>query len=114
MKTIKNMFVAGMLTLSLAAVANEDKLNTTAGSDVTITKNDGQVELSILNTTMTTFTLYIYNPNGELVFNGVLGNETSLGKTFDFSSAKKGKYVFTLENENGQRLNRTIKAGSVR
>jgi hypothetical protein len=114
MKTIKRMLIAGMLTATLTAVANEDKIVTSNADNVTITKNDGQVQISILNRNRTTFTLYIYNPNGELVFKDVLGNDTSLGKEFDFSSAIKGKYVFTLVNADGEKTFHTVKAGSVR
>ncbi|MCW5520473.1 hypothetical protein J1N09_11520 [Aureitalea sp. L0-47] len=109
MKTIRRILMAGMLVVSLSAAANEEKVITSG--DVTITQDDRQVDVSILNTSENTYTLYIYNPNGELVFKERLGSETSLGKRFDFNSALKGNYKFTFVTNNGERTSYTVKTG---
>ena len=101
--------MAGMLVVSLSAMANEEKVITSG--DVTITQEDRQVDVSILNTQENTYTLYIYNPNGELVFKEQLGSEISLGKRFDFKSALKGNYRFTFVTGNGERTSYTVKTG---
>jgi flagellar hook assembly protein FlgD len=109
MKTIKRILMAGMLVISLSALANEEKVITSG--DVTITQDETRVDVSILNTQENTYTLYIYNPNGELVFKERLGNETSLGKRFDFDSALKGNYKFTFVTGNGERTSYTVRTG---
>lgn len=68
MKTIKRILMAGTLIATLTATANNEKLIVGNNSDVTITNSNETVDISILNTQNNTYTLYIYNPNGELVF----------------------------------------------
>jgi hypothetical protein len=112
MKTIKRILMAGMLVVSLSVNANEVREITVKSSDVTIAKKENhQVEVSILNTEKIAYTLYIYNPNGELVFKEKLGNEASLGKRFDFESALRGNYKFTFVTNNGDKTSYTVKAG---
>ena len=84
MKTIKRILMAGTLIATLTATANNEKLIVGNNSDVTITNSNETVDISILNTQNNTYTLYIYNPNGELVFKQSLGSDTSLGKRFNF------------------------------
>jgi hypothetical protein len=111
MKTVKRILMAGMLVMSLSVNANEGRVIAVNDGEVTITNEDRQVEVSILNTQKNTYTLYIYNPNGEQVFKGRLGNEASIGKRFDFESALKGKYTFTFVTDAGDKSSYTVKAG---
>lgn len=111
MKTVKRILMAGMLAISMNMLANEDKMITVNSGEVTITQDDRQVDVSILNTRENNYTLYIYNPNGEVVFKEELGNNVSLGKRFDFNSALKGKYTFTFITDAGERNSYTVKTG---
>jgi hypothetical protein len=111
MKTIKRILMAGMLVLSFSANANEKRAIAVDNGDVTITKENQQVEVSILNTEKNTYTLYIYHPNGDLVFKERLGNDSSLGKRFDFEYAQKGNYTFTFKTNSGERSSYTVKTG---
>lgn len=103
-----------MLVVSLSAMANNGKVTINDDRDVTITKENRLVQVSILNIENATYNLDIYNPTGELVFEGTLGNEASIGKLFDFKSAIKGEYTFTFTNDAGERFSYMIKTGSVR
>lgn len=109
MKTIKRILIAGLFIISMNTFANTDKVITVSSDDVTITKDGGSVDISILNTQENTYTLYIFNPNGELVFDEKLGNDTSLGKRFDFDWALEGNYIFTLTNDAGERSTHTVR-----
>jgi hypothetical protein len=111
MKTIKRILMAGMLVMSLSASANEERSIAFKSGDVTITKENRQVDVSILNTEKNTYTLYIYNPNGDRVFKERLGNDASLGKRFNFASALKGIYTFTFVTDAGEKSSYTVKAG---
>ncbi|KAA3622528.1 MAG: hypothetical protein DWP94_08055 [Flavobacterium sp.] len=111
MKTIKRILMAGTLVATLSATANNDKLIVGNNSDVTITNSNETVDISILNTQNNTYTLYIYNPNGELVFKQSLGNDASLGKRFNFEWAHKGDYTFTFVTNQGERSSYQVKTG---
>ncbi|MBT8263319.1 MAG: hypothetical protein KJO05_10880 [Bacteroidia bacterium] len=112
MKTIKRILLAGLLVVSVSAYANNEKIIAVNNGDVTITKEENrQVDVSILNTENYSYTLYIYNPNGELVFKEKLGNEASLGRRFDFNSALKGNYKFTFVTDSGNKTTHIVKAG---
>lgn len=111
MKTIKRILMAGTLVATLTATANNEKLIAGNNSDVTITNSNETVDISILNTQNNTYTLYIYNPNGELVFKQSLGNDTSLGKRFNFEWAHKGDYKFTFVTNQGERSSYFVKTG---
>lgn len=112
MKTIKNVLLAGLLMITAVAAANDIKVVTTEGGNVTITENDKKVSVSVLNTFETAYQLFIYDTKGNLMYHGDLGAETSIGAIFDFEGAKRGNYTFTLVNEENERQSYSIKTGS--
>lgn len=105
---MKRILLAGMFVLCGSVLANVEKEVTVNNGEVTIIKNDGRIDLSILNTKNNTYTIHIYNPNGDLVYKDVLGSETSIGRRFDFDWALEGKYIFKLTNSNGERTSYTV------
>lgn len=114
MKRVQKFLVAGMFMLTLTAMASDGKVISEKGKEVTITEEKEMVDVSILNTANDNYTLYIINPNGEVVFNGTLGNDASLGKRFDFKGAIEGKYTFRFTTSAGERFTYSVRTGSIR
>lgn len=56
---------------------------------VYVSENKGPVSISI------------FDEDGELVSIDIVKDKKSFSKTFDFEKLKKGRYVFTLENDEG-------------
>ena len=92
MKTIKNVLLTGLFMISMAAMANNEKVTTKEGN-VTITEENETVAVSVLNTNNASYQLFIYSNNGDLVFKGKLGDQASLGKAFDFLMKEYCSYV---------------------
>lgn len=109
MKTIKNVMLAGLLMIGMAANANERFA--TKDGNVTITKENEVVNVSILNTQNATYQLIITSEDGAVVYKGWLGNNLSLGKAFDFQTAEEGTYTFKLVSKNGASFEQDIKIG---
>ena len=106
--------IAGMFMLTLTAMANDGKVISEKERDVTITESKEMVDISILNVEKSDYTLYIFNPNGEVVYNGKLGNEASLVRRFDFKGAIEGKYTFKFMTTSGENFTYTLTTGSLR
>lgn len=109
MKTIKNVLAASLLMITMGAFATNDKV--IVAENVTITKAQEKVSISVLNTQHEDFTLFIYSASGDLVFKGNLGTEVSLGKSFDFSNAASGLYTFKVVSAKGTSTRKSIKIG---
>ncbi len=113
MKTVKTIFVAIALMISMAAMANDLEVISGMDGNVTITESSNTVSISILNSESVTYKLYIFHSTtGDLVYEGYLGNEKSIGKSFDFENSVKGNYTFKLVASNGEKANYKIKTGS--
>lgn len=108
MKTMKNVMLASLFVLSMSAFANNEKVTTKDGN-VTITQENETIAVSVLNTKNATYKLFIYSEDGTLVFKGKLGSSASIGKAFDFQTAQKGTYTFTLVNNTGETFVKDIK-----
>ena len=101
------------ITKHLYKLTNPDKIEIFMNNITNLVgeiKNE-TVDISILNTQNNTYSLYIYNPNGELVFKQSLGSDTSLGKRFNFEWAHKGDYKFTFVTNQGERSSYLVKTG---
>ena len=107
MKTMKNVMLAGLFVLTLSAFANNEKVTTKDGN-VTITQDNETIAVSVLNTQNAHYKLFIYSEEGTLVFKGILGSETSLGKAFDFQTAEQGTYTFKVVSNNGETFEQDI------
>ena len=114
MKTVRNLLVATAFMVTLSTMATDGKVITGEKHTVTITENKEIVDVSILNTDNQDYTLYIINPNGELVFSGKLGNDSSLVKRFDFKGAIEGNYTFKFKTNVGDNFTYNLKTGSLR
>jgi len=112
MKTVKTMITAFMLLTFMANYANDLKVIATNDGDITITEDNELVQVSILNTNNATYTLAVYSEGGELLYKESLGNATSLGKTFDFTSSVVGTYKFKLIDGAGKVSSYKVKTGS--
>ena len=112
MKTMKNVLIAGLLMITAAVAANDIKVVTTEGGNVTITENQKKVSISVLNTLQSEYQLFIYDTKGNLMYRGTLGADNSIGRVFDFEGAKRGNYTFTLVSEDNVRQSYRIKTGS--
>jgi len=112
MKTMKNVLLTGLLMITAVLSANDIKVVTNEGGNVTITQNQKMVSISVLNTVETAYQLFIYDTKGNLMYRGDLGAEASLGRIFDFEDAKHGNYTFTLVSENDERQSYSIKTGT--
>ena len=103
MKTIKNVLLTGLFMISMAAMANNEKVENVVleskpqEGNVTITEENETVAVSVLNTNNASYQLFIYSNNGDLVFKGKLGDQASLGKAFDFKTAE---YMASIVNKN--------------
>lgn len=111
MKTVKRILVALAVTFTLAMNANTERVITSKEGEVTITENHQLVQLSVLNTLESNYTLTIYGPGGQEIYQGNLGNNNSLGQQFDFRTAVNGTYTFVLTNDNGAVSSHKIKTG---
>jgi len=111
MKTVQNFLVAIAVMTGMAVQANDNKVISGNEEGVTITKENKQVQISVLNTEEATYNISVYSPVGDLLYEGVLGNDTSLGKVFNFSDAEYGTYRIELSNENGGVSTYNVKAG---
>ena len=109
MKTIKNVMLAGLLMIGMAANANE-RFATKDGY-VTITTENEVVHVSVLNTMNASYKLIILNEWGTIVYKGWLGDDLSLGKAFDFQTARKGTYTFKVVSKNGASFEQEVKIG---
>ncbi len=114
MKTMKKVLAFAILMLGLTAMANSVKVITEKDDNVTITKVNQLVQVSVLNMEEETYNLAIYNNAGDMVFEDKLGSDLSLGKQFDFNKAPKGEYTFVFTTNNGEELSYSVKAGSRR
>lgn len=114
MNKVRNTMIAGLLMLTVSAMASDGKVISSEERDVTITENNEMVNISILNTENSDYSLYIINPNGEVVFKGKLGNDTSLVKRFDFKGAIKGNYTFKFKTSSGENFVYTLRTGALR
>lgn len=101
MKSIQKMLVALAMMVSFAGFSNDSRVITSKDGDVTIVAKDRMVEVSVLNTAQTNYSLTIFSPAGEVLFEGELGNDNSLGRVFDFNSAMNGTYTFLFTSEDG-------------
>ena len=111
MKTVKRILVALTMTLTLAMNANTERVISSREGEVTITEDRQLVQLSILNTQQSNYTLTIYGPNGQEIYEGSLGSDNSLGQQFDFSNSVNGTYTFVLTNDAGAVSTYKIKTG---
>lgn len=109
MNTLKNVMLAGLLMIGVAANAKE-RFATKDGI-VTITKNNEVVNVSILNTKNASYKLVIYSEDGSVVYKGWLGDDLSLGKVFDFQTAEEGTYVFKFVSKSGAEFEQDVKIG---
>lgn len=114
MKTTKRFLALAVFMIALTAMANSGKVVTNDEGNVTITKVNHRIQVSVLNTNEKTYSLKIYNAGNELVYNEDLGNNNSLGKQFDFNNAPKGNYTFVLSTNGGEDFTQVVKAGSRR
>ncbi|MDC7993700.1 hypothetical protein [Altibacter sp. HG106] len=113
MKTLRNTLTAIVLiAASVAMHANENRIIVSEENNVTITEENNLVEVSVLNTNLETFQLLIISPEGSIVFDGILGNEASLGQQFDFHSAVAGTYTFKFVTNNGRAFSYDVTAGN--
>jgi len=112
MKTVKTIITAFMLLTFMANYANDSKVISSATGEITITKENELVQVSILNTNNSEYTLAVYSEDGELLYKENLGNENSLGKTFDFKDSVVGTYKFKLIDSKGKISNYKVKTGS--
>ncbi|MBX2828262.1 MAG: hypothetical protein KTR22_08870 [Flavobacteriaceae bacterium] len=112
MKTIKRIFVAIAFMSAMAGYANDTKVINGEDATISIVEENKTVQVSILNTQNTSYTLTIYSDTGDLVFEGTLGNDMSLGKVFDFANAEQGNYKFKFVSSNGETHLYTIETGS--
>lgn len=110
MKTMKNVLLTGLLMISMASLANNEKFINKDGN-VTITSENEVVQVSVLNTKNASYQIFIYSEDGTLVFKGRLGSEITLGKAFDFQTAQKGVYTFKLVTNAGASFEQDIKIG---
>lgn len=112
MKTVKTIITAFMLLTFMAHYANDGKVITSTTGEITITEENELVQVSILNTNNTNYTLAVYSEDGDLLYKEVLGNANSLGKTFDFKSSVIGTYKFKLIDGKGKVSSYKVKTGS--
>ena len=112
MKTVKTIITAFMLLTFMANYANDGKVISSTNEEVTITEENELVQVSILNTNNTNYTLAVYSEDGELLYKEELGNASSLGKTFDFNSSVVGTYKFKLIDSEGKVSSYKVKTGS--
>lgn len=109
MRTIKNVVLTGMLMISMASFAHDNFYN--KDGNVTISKQNEMVQVSILNTMNASYQLYIYSEEGTLIYKGRLGSNISLGKAFDFQTAQEGTYTFKLVTNAGATFVQDVKIG---
>ncbi|NND62669.1 MAG: hypothetical protein HKN48_05700 [Flavobacteriaceae bacterium] len=114
MKTMKRIVAFAVLMVGLTTMANSSKVITTEDDNVTITKVNQLVQVSVLNIEEDMYKLTIYNASGDLVFERYLGDDRSLGKRFDFNKAPKGVYSFVFTTGKGKEVTYSIEAGSNR
>ncbi|GAB5400001.1 MAG: hypothetical protein Aureis2KO_15860 [Aureisphaera sp.] len=112
MKTLKRIFVAIAFMSTMATYANDTKVIYGEDATITIVEENKTVQISILNTQNTSFTLSIYSDTGDLVFEETLGNDISLGKVFDFEDAAQGNYKFKFVSSNGNTHLYNVRTGS--
>lgn len=105
----KNVIAAVALTVSMAATANNGNPTT---NPVSIQEDANVVRVSVLNTTLDTFKVYVYNNNGELIHKSFLGDAASIGQQFDFSDAPAGEYTFKLVAKSGKTYSYSVNAGA--
>ncbi|ARV13137.1 hypothetical protein BTO09_12625 [Gilvibacter sp. SZ-19] len=105
----KNVIAAVALTVSMAATANNENPTT---NPVSIQEDANVVRVSVLNTTLDTFKVYVYNNNGELIHKSFLGDAASIGQQFDFSDAPAGEYTFKLVAKSGKTYSYSVNAGA--
>ena len=105
----KNVIAAVALTVSMAATANNGNPTT---NPVYIQEDANVVRVSVLNTTLDTFKVYVYNNNGELIHKSFLGDAASIGQQFDFSDAPAGEYTFKLVAKSGKTYSYSVNAGA--
>ena len=112
MKTVKTIITAFMLLTFMANYANDGKVISSTRGEITITEENELVQVSILNTNNTNYTLAVYSEYGELLYKEALGNAKSLGKTFDFKNSTVGTYKFMLIDGEGKVSSYKVKTGS--
>ena len=93
----------------MAATANNENPTT---NPVSIQEDANVVRVSVLNTTLDTFKVYVYNNNGELIHKSFLGDAASIGQQFDFSDAPAGEYTFKLVAKSGKTYSYSVNAGA--
>ncbi|PQB04527.1 hypothetical protein [Aureitalea marina] len=111
MKTVKRILVALAVTCTLAMNANTERVITSKEGEVTITEDRQMVQLSVLNTQESNYTLVIYAPNGQQMYEGELGSANSIGQQFDFTNSVNGTYTFVLTSDAGAVNTYKIKTG---
>ena len=112
MKTVKRIFVVIAMMSTMVMNANNIKIISGEGANITIVEENKTVQVSILNTQSESYSLFIYSDTGDLVFEGTLGNGISLGKVFDFENAVHGNYKFKFVSSNGNSYSYNIRTGS--
>ncbi|NQX78898.1 DUF3244 domain-containing protein [Gilvibacter sp.] len=105
----KNVIATVALMASMAATANTGNPTT---NPVSIQEDSNVVRVSVLNTTLDTYKVYVYNQNGELIHKSYLGDAASIGQQFDFNDAPEGTYTFKLVNASGNTYSYSVKAGA--
>ncbi|MFD0861189.1 hypothetical protein ACFQ1M_03135 [Sungkyunkwania multivorans] len=112
MKKLRALAAVMTLAMSYTMTASDGKgLKGSKVQAPSIRVENNLVSVSILNRELAQYRVAIYDEYGELMYQGGLGDEISLGKMFDFSIAKKGYYTFKFSNDNGYRFSYQLKVG---
>ena len=112
MKTVKTIITAFMLLTFMVNYANDNKVITSSDGEITIIDENELVQVSILNTDHSTYTLLLFSEDGTLLYKEKLGNAANLVKTFDFKTSKVGTYKFLLKDSEGKVSSYKVKTGS--
>ncbi len=112
MKNLKTALTSLVMMAVTFSYANTDRNKKPSEDDSTLVKQEQVVTISILNTELKDYSLYVYSEDDVLLYHERLGNTISLGKRFDFSNAAKGTYRFVFKTNQGEQFVKTVTAGS--
>ena len=112
MKTFKSSILGFALLFSGIAFAGSNFASSDREDDVLVNRNKNMVTVSILNTELKQYTLFLYNSRNELLFTEQLEHGMSIGKRFDFTTAKRGTYRFIVRSNEGETMVKTVIVGS--
>ena len=112
MKTFKTSILGFALLFSSIAFAGSTISSSDGEDDVLVKRDRNMVTVSILNTELKQYTLFLYNSKNELLFSERLENGMSIGKRFDFTTAKRGTYRFIVKSNEDETLVKTVIVGS--